>query len=404
MDRVPTKIIFLLLFCVAVTAGAAVWPGDELAVTCPMGCENRLLDSYSSFYVEPDVLAVVLLGDVTGDWYENGVKIGSGQAIMVYMADRKEIKFVSGGRSRTIYLKAKSVQNCLPVIDEVYFTDDKNRRQMAVNQVLTVKARIYRNGCEDYIFGWETDSDTLVIENQEAVETDIYAKSLPADGRNPTIKAVVQNEAGDRRVKSITVAVINAIPPRLELSVREKTGKSQNSIAVSRSGSATSNEDARIEHFYVTLYYYGMHGWEIAANEHDYGRNANITLSASEGDGLYEVSAYIEDSYGAKSPVSRRTVRIGVPEKGIPNLYPNNATVHCGAGEECELGVHYDDNGPGAYVIDWYDKKKNKKITGCQGTECSVRFLSPGDYVAQARIHIIGESNYKYADIAIAVN
>jgi len=389
-----------LLFLVLQTAGAAVWPGDELAVMCSRGCESKYPDSSSSFYIEPDVRAVILQGDDSGDWYENGIYTGTGQAIQVIIVTGgKEIKFVSDGRSRTVYLKTKSVSHCLPVIEKVYFTDDKNRRQIAVGQTRTVKAEIDRNGCdrEDFAFSWETDSEVLEIEDPTVLKTDIYAKALPADGKSPSLKAVVRNKAGDRKEKTITVPVVSAATPELKLSVREKTGKNQNSIIISRAGSSTPNENAEIEHFYVTLYF----GNEVVS-ERDYGKNVNITLGA-KGDGLYEIVAYVKDSYDAASPLVRATIRIGVPEEGIPNLYPEKSAVYCNVGEPCELKVWYDNHGNGSYVIDWYDEKSGKKISDCQGTDCSIKFLNPGDYAAQARIRVIGESNYKKTDIAVTV-
>lgn len=407
MKETWMTVVWLLCCVISGSAGTAVWPGDELTITCVAGCDSVYPNSYSSFYVDPGVMQVLLQGGGWGTWYEDGVAITSGgvsNEVAINTGREKEVTFVAGGQSRTVHLKTKSVQHCLPDIEEVHFTDDKDRRQIAVGETVGIEADIDRNGCEDYTFGWEADSDVLEIENPSSTTTDIYARLRPTGGKDPTIKAVVQNNAGDRKEKSITVSVIGITPPELRLSTREKAGRTRNSIVVSRSGSTTPNEDAVIEHFYVTLYYYGDSGWQVASGKSDHGKSSEVTLFASEGDGLYEVEAYIEDSRGAVSPVAKNTVRVGVPEEGVPNLYADDSSMGCRVGEACDLGVHYDESGGGSYAIDWYDKKTGKKISGCQGTDCSINFSSPDDYVAQARIHIIGESDYNYADIAVSVS
>ena len=398
----------LEIFCLLALAGAIETvrpPAEELRVSCAEGCV-RSLDG-NRFYANAG-MAVRLAGEIPaggkGEWFDgNGNALGRGNNIIFAANAARELVFAGDGQQKTVYLSIIEDGNCLPDFDSEILVvgENKGQESFVLGEVFTVKVDIGRDGCNDYYFRWGTDNDydVLGIRDYGSSETDIYVKSLPRDGKNPTLTAALWNNAGDRKEKHLKLRIGETSLPEIELAVEVRDG---DKIFVSRAGSTTPNEDSEIEKTHVELYYYGATGRERISRQ-DYDAQ-DLLLAASRGEGLYQVRAYVVDSHGIKSQTVERSVRVGSVESRAPNVYVANRTIYCAAGGSCDIdawGTYYHDKGS---LVRYFDEQ-GREFTKCRDFfECRTQYSKPGTYRIEVRAYRFGkDQSYNRDWVALVV-
>lgn len=386
---------------IGIVAGNAVLPPeDELCVKCISGCA-RSLEEESSFYVNDNIPAVVLDGGRCGEWFENGKTIGSGEKIMIMMNGEKEIRFVVGGREKTVHLKTIKLKRCLPNFEsEISIVgDDKDKEWFFAGERFVVEADIDENDCEEYHFRWETDNDTLEIADCDLARTEVYVKDLPDSG-NVKLAAVLWNDAGDRKEEDLTVRIEGALPPELEIAVSVEGDDFPKQIIVLRTDTAASGNDGKIDEFYVELYYYDNFGWELI--DQASCRGEKLILTADEGEGYYKILAYVKDSHGIRSGAVEAFVVVEESNDEIPHVYVANDKICCHAGENCHIdaGQTYYHNKNAD--IRYYDCQGRR--FDCSGPECDINYSEPGEYIVEVRAYLFGDDLERYNKKEVTVD